>query len=48
MDEPLDNLDIQARDFFLKIMDKHVADGGAILQTSHEPVEYGEVIEVEL
>ncbi|MBX3457519.1 MAG: heme ABC exporter ATP-binding protein CcmA [Candidatus Paracaedibacteraceae bacterium] len=36
MDEPLDNLDTQSRDFFLSIMQNHIKKGGAILQTSHE------------
>lgn len=36
MDEPLDNLDAQAHDFFLNIMEDHIEKGGAILQTSHE------------
>ena len=36
MDEPLDNLDAQAHDFFLNIMENHIEKGGAILQTSHE------------
>lgn len=36
MDEPLDNLDTQARDYFLNLMRQHVNAGGAILQTSHD------------
>jgi heme exporter protein A len=48
MDEPLDNLDAQAREMFLKIMNDHVKGGGAILQTSHEVMNSAAITTIEL
>ncbi len=48
MDEPLDNLDTQAREMFLKIMHDHVKQGGAILQTSHEVMDSAFITTIEL
>ncbi|MBX3486950.1 MAG: heme ABC exporter ATP-binding protein CcmA [Candidatus Paracaedibacteraceae bacterium] len=48
MDEPLDNLDAHARAFFTTLMQSHIASGGAILQTSHDPVNDKNVIDIDL
>ena len=48
MDEPLDNLDIHARSFFTDLMQSHIQNRGAILQTSHDVVEDDRVREVVL
>lgn len=46
MDEPFEHLDTQAKAYFLKRMQAHIARGGAIVQTSHESLTFSPVKEI--